>query len=82
MTNAQMKAGRYLRWQQSRRKVATIVALLQEGHTVYFCTYLRAIKCTAKHVDLIKATKSGTYIRRGKAWDCVDGCKIEVHRKN
>ena len=79
MTNEQMTPRRYLRWQMARRKVAAIKSHLSQGHEVYLCTMTRAIKLTAKNIDMVKATKSGAYVQRGKGWDCIDGCGIQVY---
>lgn len=79
LTNSNMKAGRFLRHYKAKQKVAAIVAQLDAGRTVYLCAYTRATKLTAKHRNMLKASKAGTFIQRGKAWDCIDGCKIEVH---
>ena len=29
-------------------------------------------------MDMFKATKSGAYVQRGTAWDCIDGCDIRA----
>ena len=72
MTNEQMKSGRYLRWHKARRRIAWILARLAEGRTVQIATQTRAVRYTAKHAAMFKATKSGAFVQRGKAWDCID----------
>lgn len=76
VTNQQMTAGRYLRWHKARVKVAWINAKLSDGLNVYICTYTKTTKLSLKHANMVKATKSGAYMQRGKAWDCIDGCKL------
>jgi len=78
MSNADMKPRRFLRWHKARKRIAYIVDNLNAGRTVYLVTYGRAIKLTAKHVGILKATKTGAYIQMGKRWDCIDGCGINV----
>lgn len=79
LTNTEMKANRFATWQKARRKVAAIVSHLEAGHTVMICSYTKVTKCTRKHAGMFKAAKNGAYIQRGKSWDCIDGCKIEVY---
>lgn len=82
MRNDQMKAGRFLAWQNSRKKIAWIKSHLEAGRTVYICTYTRATKIRPKLLKEFdahfKATKSGAYISRGKAWDCFDGSGLKA----
>jgi hypothetical protein len=78
MSNTDMKPRRFLRWHEARKRVAHIVNNLNAGRTVYLCTPMRAIKLTAKHADMLKATKTGAYVQMGKRWDCIDGCAIKV----
>lgn len=78
MTNDQMKANRFARWHIARRKVAFIREQLAAGRTIYICTALRATKLSAKHADMVKATKSGAYLQAGKSWVCIDYCAIKV----
>lgn len=81
LTNAQMKAGRYATWANARKKVAWIQAQLAKGNTVQITTYTRATRYTAKHASMFKATKTGAYVQRGKAWDCFDGSKLSAFGK-
>lgn len=73
-----MVAGRYLRWQTARRKVAWIVARLDEGKTVYVVTATRATPYDARHRFWFKASRSGAFVARGRAWDCIDFCSLRV----
>lgn len=79
MTNDEMKANRFLRWHNSRRKVAFIQKHLAAGHTVCLTTHTKQVRYTAKHAEMFRATKTGAFVQRGKAWDCIDGCKITAH---
>lgn len=79
LSNDQMKAGRYLRFQQAKRKLEWIKARSAEGLDVYVCTYTKSTRFTPKTMakgEWFKATRSGLYVARGRQWDCVDGCKI------
>ena len=76
MTNSEMKAGRYARWHLARRKLAWIAQQTAAGRTVYLTTYTRSTAVKTKHLDMLRATKSGLLLKRGKAWDCIDGCQI------
>ncbi len=78
LTNDQMKAGRFHRWAKARKRIAWIKAHLYEGHTVQLTTYTKYTRYTIKHVDMSKATPSGAYVRRGKSWDCIDGCDVRA----
>lgn len=79
MTNDQMKAGRFARFQAAKRKVSWIVGHLEAGRTVQLTTYTRAVRYTRKHVGMFKATKSGAYVQRGKSWDCFDGSHVKAY---
>jgi hypothetical protein len=68
MTNQQMIAGRFLRWARVRKQYAWIVAQTEAGRTVYLTTALRSTKITAKHLPMVKATKTGLMIQSGKQW--------------
>jgi hypothetical protein len=76
MTNEQMKAGRFAKWHLARRKAKFIADHLAAGRTVYIATSLRITKLSAKHADMIKATKGGLFMQAGKRWDCIDYCQI------
>lgn len=78
MGNSQMIAGRFLRWHKARQKVAWMAARIAEGRTVLITTHLRQVRLTAKHAAMIKATKTGAYVQRGKTWNCIDYCKISA----
>lgn len=78
LSNDQMIAGRFARWGEARRKEAWIRERVEAGFTVYLSTVTHHTTITAKHLSLIKATKTGLYIRRGKKWLCYDGAKISA----
>lgn len=78
LTNSEMKAGRFARWALARRKLAFIRSNIEAGRTVQVANYLHAYRLTSKHVEMVKATKSGLYLQRGKRWDCIDGCSIRA----
>ena len=79
MRNEDMRPNRFLRWHQARQKAAAIKRHLEAGHTVVVSTYLKATKYDKRHVDLIKAVKTGVYARHGKYWVCIDGAAIRVY---
>lgn len=78
ISNEQMTPNRFGRWHAARKRIAYIKAQLTSGKTVYLCTPLTAIKCTHKHIDMLKATKTGAYVQMGKRWDCIDYSAIRV----
>lgn len=80
LTNDEMTPGRFLRWHRARVLVGKINAALESGCIVQLTTYTHATRCTRKHAGMFKATRSGAYLRRGKAWDCIDGCKVTAYR--
>jgi len=67
LTNEQMKAGRFERWHNARRKVGWIKSQLAAGHIVQVATQLRATRYTAKHAELFVAKKDGVYVKSGKS---------------
>jgi len=73
-----MKAGRFLRWQEAKKKLAWINMHLAAGRMVQIATYTKAWRYTAKNAPTLKATRTGLYIARGKSWDCIDGCDIRA----
>jgi hypothetical protein len=81
MTNEQMKAGRFLRWHQARRKVAWINSQLEAGNTVQITTYLKSWRYKKKHIGMFKATKSGAYVQQGKQWVSFDGSDLRAFGK-
>lgn len=78
MTNADMKPGRFAKWALARRKLAFIRSNIEAGRMVQLATYLKAYRLTAKHLDMVKATKAGLYMQSGKSWLCIDGCSIKA----
>ena len=78
MTNAQMKPGRFLRFHQARRKVAIIKAHLAAGGAVVVATCTKATTYRAKHAETFRATRSGVVVQRGKSWDSIEYCTIQL----
>jgi len=78
MTNDQMKAGRFLRFYKARRRINFIRENLAAGNIVQITTSLKAVRYNKKHIDMFKATKTGAYVQRGKAWDCIDYCDVRA----
>lgn len=78
ISNQDMKSGRFARWAASRQRINFITRQLAAGRTVVLATHLRAWELNAKHAAMLKATKTGAYMQRGKNWDCIDGCAIRV----
>jgi hypothetical protein len=77
MTNEQMKAGRFLKLAKGRRMFRFIVANLIAGNSVSVTTHTRSVNYKAKHVAMFKIGATGSvYVQRGKAWDCIDLCRI------
>lgn len=72
LDNSQMRAGRYLRWHDARRKLRDILAHLTAGGAVLTFTYTRATRYTARHAAMFRAARSGLYVRRGNSWECID----------
>lgn len=48
------------------------VHLATEGNVVVVATYTRATYYNHKHRDSFKVAAGSLYVRRGKAWDCID----------
>lgn len=68
-------------------KLEAIERELAQGSTVRFYTYTNCTEVTPKTAakfgegELFKVDSTGSlFIRRGKNWDCVDGCKIMVEK--
>ncbi|MFA6198968.1 MAG: hypothetical protein WC679_01015 [Bacteroidales bacterium] len=67
-----------------QEKVDKLIKLLNENRTVYIQTIYRTIVVTKKtfdkfnnlNIELFKADNTGFYIRNGKRYDCLNGCKI------
>jgi hypothetical protein len=78
MTNAAMKPNRFLRQHAARKFYALVANHLNAGRTVYLCTYTKATKLTAKHLPMLRLTKSDVLIQRGKNWDSVMGCAVRI----
>lgn len=78
LTNAQMTANRFARWAKARARLAKIQNALASGATITISTYGRQLRLTSKHAEMLKATKTGLYVQRGRSWDCIDGAKIQA----
>lgn len=76
MTNAQMTAGRFLALHKARRMFRFIIANLEAGNSVSLTTYTRSVNYKAKHVGMFKIVGRDVFVQRGKAWDCINGCRI------
>ena len=76
MTNADMKAGRFLRWHEARKMVEWMRSCWDRGLTVYMVTAYRSTAFAPKHCDCVKATRTGVYVRIGKNWLCATYCKF------
>jgi hypothetical protein len=72
ISNSKMTAGRFLRWYIARKKLAWIKAHLEAGRTVQVSTVTRATRFKHKHIDMLKASKTGLYMQSGKTWVCID----------
>lgn len=79
LTNAQMKAGRFLRWHKARKSEAWIKARLAEGCTVMISSYTKATKLTAKHAWAISSDRVGVYLQSGKRFNDISGCSIKAY---
>ena len=67
ITNAQMIAGRFLRYARARERVAWIKAQLAAGRIVQLATHTKATSYDARHAHMFKATKAGAFVQRGKS---------------
>lgn len=67
-----MRPGRFARWARARALVARIRSHLAAGGRVVLGTHTRATEYGPAHAEWFKATRTGAYVRRGKAWDCID----------
>jgi hypothetical protein len=68
--------GTYLRWHTARQTARRIAAHLAAGGRVVVATYTRATYYDQRHAAMFRATRTGLFVQRGKAWDCIDGCAI------
>ncbi len=81
LTNAQMTPNRFAKWHTARVTVARIQAHLRSQGVVVVATYTKATYYReAWHADLFKANRAGAWVKRGKLWDCIDGCAIKFGR--
>ncbi|MGO9468044.1 MAG: hypothetical protein ACLQVF_28255 [Isosphaeraceae bacterium] len=77
LTNDQMKAGRYLRWQQARLLHSRIQHHLRKGGCVLVATYA---KCWVhRDPDQFRCSRDGVYVRRGQQWDCINHCAVRFY---
>lgn len=77
MTNEAMKPGRFLRLHTAQQKARQIAAHLAAGGRVMVATYTKATFYDQRHAAMFRATRSGLFVQRGKAWDCIDYCAIK-----
>lgn len=80
LLNSQMRPNRFLVWHNARRRKNWLDARFADGLSVLIVTATRATKYQPKHADMFKATRSGCFVRRGKIWDCIDGCSLRAVR--
>lgn len=76
MTNIEMKAGRFLALHTARRMFRFIATNLDAGNSVSVTTYTRSVNYKAKHRAMFKIVGRDVLVQRGKAWDCINLCKI------
>lgn len=76
MTNAQMTIGRFLALHKARRMFRFILANLDAGNSVSVTTYTRSVNYKPKHRAMFKLRGRDVLVQRGKAWDCINLCKI------
>lgn len=79
MNNDQMKANRFLKLHNGRRRFNFIVNNLNAGNSVSLTTHTRSVNYKPKHVGMFKLGNSGSvYVQRGKHWDCIDLSRVTV----
>lgn len=76
MTNDQMKPGRFLALHKARRMFRFIMTNLEAGNSVSVTTYTRSVNYKPKHKTMFKIVGRDVLVQRGKAWDCINLCKI------
>ncbi len=76
MTNAQMKAGRFLALHKARRMFCFIISNLDAGNSVSVTTYTRSVNYKTKHRAMFKIVGRDVFVQRGRSWDCINGCRI------
>ncbi len=79
MTNDQMKPNRFGKWHIAKKQAKEINDHLLSGGVVMIANYLKATQLEKKHAGMVKGTKSGLYMQRGKNWVCIDGCSIKLY---
>lgn len=60
-------------------KLQFITDQLNANKTIQLTTFYKSIVCRKKHLDLFKLTENGLYIKMGKKYQCIDGCKISAY---
>lgn len=78
MTNEQMIANRFGRWNRARKMVAFIQNNLRAGREVHVVTNLRRTVYSRCHAEMFKAIRTGAYVQHGKKWVCIDYTTIQV----
>lgn len=82
MTNDQMQPNRFARWADARKRLDWIRTRLEEGQTVYVCSYTRATRVAPMHLatlaDLFRATKAGLSMRVGRSYVSIDGSGLRA----
>jgi len=79
LTNEKMTKFRFLIWHRARVRHRFITENLKAGRMVQITTATRAVRYTAKHLEMFKVNRTGCYVQRGKRWDCIlGGCDIRA----
>ena len=78
MMNQSMKANRFLKLCEGKKKLSAITNHLKNGKVIMVCTPLRVTQYGKKHIAMFKMDKAGSvYAQRGKKWDCIDYTTIK-----
>lgn len=79
LSNQQMKAGRFLRRQEGKRKLAWINEQFAKGLTVSIHSQTRVWVLHSKHAELVTIDAAGAlFLQSGKSKFCVDYCGIRA----
>lgn len=60
--------------------VAIQTHLSVPGNKIMVATHLKATVYGVQHKAMFKATDSGLFVQRGRAWDCIDYAAIKFGR--
>jgi len=53
-----------------------IISRINQGYAIQVTTHTKSF--ILKNASQFKVNASGVYIQRGKKWDCINFCKIDV----